>query len=59
MIAIELGMIELAEKNFMEHGYYDRLVSLYCASNRWQEAIDLCESKNRIMLKNTHYNYGK
>lgn len=59
VLAIQLGLIEDAAVLFREAGRYDLLNNLYQASGRWQKAIIIAESKDRIHLKSTHYNYAK
>ncbi|GAB5358318.1 hypothetical protein AAMO2058_000447200 [Amorphochlora amoebiformis] len=58
MMAIQLGMLEDAEKLYIECDRYDLLVQLYCASGKWEKALQVCEKHDRIHLKTTHYRYA-
>lgn len=59
VLAIQLGLIEDAANLFRDASRFDMLNALYQASGRWQRAISVAESKDRIHLKTTHYNYAK
>jgi hypothetical protein len=58
-VAIELGMLEDAERLYKECGRYDLLVKLYMAAGKWTEALKLSSSNDRIHLKTVHYLYAK
>lgn len=38
---------------------YDLLSRMYQASNRWEEALQLAHTKDRINLKRTYYEYAR
>jgi intraflagellar transport protein 140 len=38
---------------------YDLLSRMYQASNRWDEALQLAHTKDRINLKRTYYEYAR
>lgn len=59
MLAIQLGLIDDAERLYIECGRYDLLVELYMSCNRWDDAINVCSRHARIQLKPTHYAYAK
>lgn len=59
MVAIQLGMIEDAERLYKECGRYDLLVQLYKACGRWKDALKVCSKYCRIQLKTTHYKYAR
>ena len=59
ILAIQLGMIEDAVKCFRSCGRYDLLNQLLQASGRWEQAIAVAESRDRIHLKTTHYHYAR
>lgn len=59
VLAIQLGLIEDAANLFRDSSRFDLLNTLYQASGRWQKAIGIAETKDRIHLKTTHYNYAK
>eukprot|EP01006_Ploeotia_vitrea_P023897 TRINITY_DN56570_c0_g3_i1.p1 TRINITY_DN56570_c0_g3~~TRINITY_DN56570_c0_g3_i1.p1 ORF type:complete len:722 (+),score=428.01 TRINITY_DN56570_c0_g3_i1:176-2167(+) len=58
-VAIQLGMLEDAEKLYRQCGRYDLLVNMLRASGRWKRALQVCERHDRIHLKTTQYLYGK
>ena len=59
ILAVHLNMLEEAEKLLIGCGRYDMLNRLYQDSGQWNKALDVCESKDRIHLRNTYYNYAK
>uniref|UniRef100_A0A8C5EMS2 Intraflagellar transport 140 homolog (Chlamydomonas) n=1 Tax=Gouania willdenowi TaxID=441366 RepID=A0A8C5EMS2_GOUWI len=59
MLAIQLGMLEDAEKLYKSCGRYDLLNNFYQASGKWQQALTVAEDKDRIHLRTTYYNYAK
>jgi intraflagellar transport protein 140 len=59
MVAIQLGLIEDAERLYVECGRYDLLVQLYVSTGRWAEALAVCATKDRIHLKSVHYLYAR
>ncbi|ORX82074.1 hypothetical protein BCR32DRAFT_327034 [Anaeromyces robustus] len=58
-IAIYLEMYDEAEKLFISAKAYDKLSQLYQARGKWEKAIDIVTSYNKINIKPTYYNYGK
>ncbi|XP_028263814.1 intraflagellar transport protein 140 homolog [Parambassis ranga] len=59
MLAIQLGMLEDAEKLYKSCQRYDLLNIFYQASGQWQQALEIAESHDRIHLRTTYYNYAK
>ncbi|KAM4716079.1 intraflagellar transport protein 140 homolog isoform 1-T3 [Anableps anableps] len=59
MLAIQLGMLEDAEKLYKSCHRYDLLNAFYQASSEWQRALETAETHDRIHLRTTYYNYAK
>ncbi|XP_043957554.1 intraflagellar transport protein 140 homolog [Gambusia affinis] len=59
MLAIQLGMLEDAEKLYKSCHRYDLLNSFYQAFSEWQRALETAEAHDRIHLRTTYYNYAK
>ncbi|KAJ4940253.1 hypothetical protein JOQ06_026562 [Pogonophryne albipinna] len=59
MLAIQLGMLEDAEKLFKCCQRYDLLNNFYQASGQWKLALETAESHDRIHLRTTYYNHAK
>ncbi|XP_040922911.1 intraflagellar transport protein 140 homolog [Toxotes jaculatrix] len=59
MLAIQLGMLEDAEKLYKCCQRYDLLNNFYQASGQWQQALETAEIHDRIHLRTTYYNYAK
>ncbi|KAM9716097.1 intraflagellar transport protein 140 homolog isoform 2-T2 [Menidia menidia] len=59
MLAIQLGMLEEAEKLYKSCQRYDLLNIFYQASGQWQQALETAEVHDRIHLRTTYYNYAK
>ncbi|KAL9643912.1 hypothetical protein ABK040_013321 [Willaertia magna] len=59
ILAIQLGMIEEAEKLYIECERYDLLNEMYQSIGLWEKAIETAKTKDRIHLKTTHYKYAK
>uniref|UniRef100_A0A3B4Z0Z9 Intraflagellar transport 140 n=1 Tax=Stegastes partitus TaxID=144197 RepID=A0A3B4Z0Z9_9TELE len=59
MLAIQLGMLEDAEKLYKSCQRYDLLNNFYQASGQWQQALDTAETHDRIHLRTTYYSYAK
>lgn len=57
--AIHLGLFEEAEKIFTELGRSDMVNMLYQATGRWQRALEIAGSSDRIHLRTTHFSYAK
>lgn len=50
---------EDAEKLYKSCRRYDLLNNFYQASGQWQQALETAESRDRIHLRTTYYNYAK
>ncbi|XP_054068243.1 intraflagellar transport protein 140 homolog isoform X2 [Rissa tridactyla] len=59
MLAIQLGMLEDAERLYKACKRYNLLNKFYQASNQWQKAIETAEAHDRVHLRTTYYNYAK
>jgi intraflagellar transport protein 140 len=59
MVAVQLGLLEDAERLYAECGRHDLLNELFQASGQWKEALDIAETQDRIHLRCTHYLYAK
>nr|XP_060642370.1 intraflagellar transport protein 140 homolog isoform X3 [Anolis sagrei ordinatus] len=59
MLAIQLGMLEDAERLYKQCKRYDLLNKFYQASNQWQKAMEVAEAHDRVHLRTTYYNYAK
>ncbi|KAM3859666.1 intraflagellar transport protein 140 homolog [Diretmus argenteus] len=59
MLAIQLGMLEDAEKLYKGCQRYDLLNKFYQASGQWQQALETAENHDRIHLRTTYYSYAK
>ena len=59
ILAVHLNMLEEAEQLLSGCGRYDLLNKLYQDSGQWSKALEVCEAKDRIHLRNTYYNYAK
>ncbi|KAM4524435.1 intraflagellar transport protein 140 homolog [Odontesthes bonariensis] len=59
MLAIQLGMLEDAEKLYKSCQRYDLLNTFYQASGQWQQALETAEVHDRIHLRTTYYSYAK
>ncbi|NXS30109.1 IF140 protein, partial [Pomatostomus ruficeps] len=59
VLAIQLGMLEDAERLYKACKRYDLLNKFYQASNQWEKAIETAEAHDRVHLRTTHYNYAK
>ncbi|KRY50209.1 Intraflagellar transport protein -like protein [Trichinella britovi] len=58
ILAIHLGLTNLAVEFFHNSGRYDLLNQLYQDLGNWEEAIKVAQNNDQIHLKNTHYRYG-
>ncbi|CAN9508578.1 unnamed protein product [Ophioblennius macclurei] len=59
MLAIQLGILDDAEKLYKSCQRYDLLNNFYQAYGRWQEALETAEVHDRTHLRTTYYNYAK
>ncbi|XP_037319020.2 intraflagellar transport protein 140 homolog [Pungitius pungitius] len=58
-LAVQLGMLDDAEKLYKCCQRHDLLNSFYQASGQWQRALETAETHDRIHLRTTYYNYAK
>jgi intraflagellar transport protein 140 len=59
LIAINLGMIDEAEKLLITSKRYDVLNKLYQNMDQWSKALEVAKVYDRIHLRNTCYNFAK
>lgn len=59
VLAIELGMNEVAENLYKKCGRFDLLNNLLQASGKFEEALQIAEQFDRIHLKNTYFKYAE
>ncbi|KAM9124680.1 intraflagellar transport protein 140 homolog isoform 2-T2 [Pangshura tecta] len=59
MLAIQLGMLEDAERLYKNCKRYDLLNMFYQASDQWQKAMEVAETHDRVHLRTTYYNYAR
>jgi intraflagellar transport protein 140 len=59
LIALNLGMIEEAEKLLVSANRYDLLNKIYQNMDQWPKALDIAKKFDRIHLRNTYYNFAK
>ncbi|KAM3592216.1 uncharacterized protein V6R79_014947 [Siganus canaliculatus] len=59
MLAVQLGMLEDAEKLYKSCHRYDLLNNFYQALGQWDQALETAENQDRIHLRTTYYNYAK
>uniref|UniRef100_A0A4W5Q9V8 Intraflagellar transport 140 n=1 Tax=Hucho hucho TaxID=62062 RepID=A0A4W5Q9V8_9TELE len=59
VLALQLGMLEDAEKLYKSCGRFDLLNKFYQASGQWQQAVETAETHDRIHLRTTYYSYAK
>ncbi|XP_077482190.1 intraflagellar transport protein 140 homolog isoform X1 [Stigmatopora argus] len=58
-LAIQLGMLEDAEKLYKSCQRYDLLNNLYQAAGQCEKALEIAENHDRIHLRTTYYNYAR
>lgn len=58
-LAVELGMLDEAHIIYAQNNRYDLVNRLLQSQNQWQTAFEVAETKDRIHLRNTHYNYAR
>ncbi|CAP39631.1 Protein CBR-CHE-11 [Caenorhabditis briggsae] len=58
-LAIELSMLEETLIIYAQNERYDLMNKMYQSQNMWSHAFEIAETKDRIHLRNTHYNYAK
>lgn len=59
MVAVQVGLLEDAERCYIDCGRWDLLNNLYQSSGQWEKALQVAKSKDRIHLRTTHYKYAK
>lgn len=59
MLAIQLGLLDDAERLYAQCGRYDLLCKMHRAAGRWAEALALAADKDRIHLAATYHEYGR
>ncbi|KAJ7984508.1 hypothetical protein DPEC_G00355540 [Dallia pectoralis] len=59
VLALQLGMLDDAEKLYKSCGRFDLLNKLYQASDRWPQALETAENHDRIHLRTTYYSHAK
>ncbi|KAM9583711.1 intraflagellar transport protein 140 homolog [Trichechus inunguis] len=59
MLAVQLGMLEDAERLYKKCRRYDLLNKFYQAAGQWQKAMEVAERHDRVHLRTTYYNYAK
>jgi len=59
MAAVQLGLLDDAEKLYVECERFDLLNKLYQASGQWDKALKVAKEKDRMNLKTTYYLYAK
>ncbi|CAD6192417.1 unnamed protein product [Caenorhabditis auriculariae] len=58
-LAVELGMLDDAQRLYASNERWDLVNKIYQQQNLWNQAFQIAETKDRIHLRNTHYNYAK
>ncbi|XP_049336025.1 intraflagellar transport protein 140 homolog isoform X1 [Astyanax mexicanus] len=59
VLATQLGMLEDAERLYRSCGRFDLLNKFYQAAGRWQQAVEMAETHDRIHLRTTYYSYAQ
>ncbi|KAL0984320.1 hypothetical protein UPYG_G00139910 [Umbra pygmaea] len=59
VLALQLGMLDDAEKLYKSCGRFDLLNKFYQAAGKWQQALETAETHDRIHLRSTYYSYAK
>eukprot|EP01029_Cantina_marsupialis_P023024 TRINITY_DN5683_c0_g1_i1.p1 TRINITY_DN5683_c0_g1~~TRINITY_DN5683_c0_g1_i1.p1 ORF type:complete len:1397 (+),score=419.46 TRINITY_DN5683_c0_g1_i1:393-4193(+) len=59
MVAIQIGLIDDAEKLYKQCGRYDLLNKLYQSTGNWSRALEIAQKDDRLHLRNTHYRYAR
>jgi len=59
MVAIQLGLLEDAEKLYIECGRFDLLNKMLRSSGQWTKSLEVANSFDRIHLRETHFEYGR
>ncbi|XP_050709384.1 intraflagellar transport protein 140 homolog [Eriocheir sinensis] len=59
MLALQLGMLDEAERLYRGCGRNDLVNRLHQDAGVWSKALEVAENHDRIHLRSTHYNYAK
>ncbi|XP_029619888.1 intraflagellar transport protein 140 homolog isoform X2 [Salmo trutta] len=59
VLALQLGMLEDAEKLYKSCGRFNLLNKFYQASGQWQQVVKTAETHDHIHLRTTYYSYAK
>ncbi|XP_070580461.1 intraflagellar transport protein 140 homolog isoform X2 [Ptychodera flava] len=59
MLAVQLGLLDDAERLLKTCKRYDLLNDFYQSSGQWSKAMECAELHDRIHLRTTYYNYAK
>jgi intraflagellar transport protein 140 len=59
ILAAHLGLMDEAEQLLTACNRFDILNRIHQASGNWEKALETSETKDRINLKNTYYQFGK
>ncbi|KAK7788798.1 hypothetical protein R5R35_010909 [Gryllus longicercus] len=58
MLAVQLGMLDEAERLYTTCGRFDLLNKMYQAAGEWEKALRVAEEQDRIHLRATYFNYA-
>ncbi|KAE8751558.1 hypothetical protein FOCC_FOCC001805 [Frankliniella occidentalis] len=58
VLAVQLGLLDEAERLYRSCGRLDLLNQLYQASDQWDKALATAEDSDRIHLRGTYHNYA-
>ncbi|GBG32279.1 Intraflagellar transport protein 140-like [Hondaea fermentalgiana] len=58
-VAIQLGLLEDAERLYIECGRYDLLNKMLRHSGQWTKSLEVANSFDRIHLRESHFEYGR
>jgi intraflagellar transport protein 140 len=59
MVAIQLGLLDDAERLYLECGRHDLLNKMLQASGQWEKALEVASQYDRIHLRDTHFKYAR
>ncbi|KAJ1532231.1 hypothetical protein ONE63_000848 [Megalurothrips usitatus] len=58
ILAVQLGLLDEAERLYRSCGRLDLLNKMYQASDQWDKALATAEESDRIHLRGTYHNYA-
>ena len=58
MVAVQLGLLEDAERLYSGCGRWDLLNRLYQSSGQWEKAIQVAQVRDRVHMRTTHFKYA-